>query len=224
MGEKEEAFKTALQGKRFPILTLDNKWHKLFTQAEPTPSITVLEERLNELLRRQGKLNTESKDIRNLKRKLMKDIVALRDEAEQTGQEALEKKLSDNSRLVNDCNEKLTAYEDELHDLPKEIERVNYELMLQTMAICYEKIKDNSEEIEEIAQWITQIRVELKKKVVRKQEKEQKNHELYSYMHAVFGADVIEIFDMKYNPEEHRPKLPLKKIESKEEMEKVDKP
>ena len=42
------------------------------------------------------------------------------------------------------------------------------------------------------------MRIELKKKVIRKQEKERKNQALYSYMHDIFGADVIEIFDMKY--------------------------
>ena len=42
----------------------------------------------------------------------------------------------------------------------------------------------------------------MKKKVIRKQEKEAMNHRLYSYMHDIFGADVIELFDMKYNPEE----------------------
>ena len=26
----------------------------------------------------------------------------------------------------------------------------------------------------------------------------------YSYMHDIFGADVIDIFDMKYNPEENK--------------------
>ena len=41
------------------------------------------------------------------------------------------------------------------------------------------------------------MRIELKKNIVRKQEKEIKNHELYSYMHDVFGADVVEIFDIK---------------------------
>ena len=33
-------------------------------------------------------------------------------------------------------------------------------------------------------------------------EKEMMNHQLYSYMHDIFGAEVIEIFDMKYNPDQ----------------------
>jgi hypothetical protein len=68
------------------------------------------------------------------------------------------------------------------------------------MEMCYEVLQVNSKEIEEISAWINQVRIDLKLNVVRKQEKEIKNHELYTYMHNIFGADVIEIFDMKYNP------------------------
>ena len=34
--------------------------------------------------------------------------------------------------------------------------------------------------------------------MIRKAEMEDMNHELYSYMHDIFGAEVINIFDMKY--------------------------
>ena len=54
--------------------------------------------------------------------------------------------------------------------------------------------------------------------MVRKQEKEMMNHQLYSYMHDIFGADVIEIFDMKYDPVEGRGK----KKETGQEPEDVE--
>ena len=117
--------------------------------------------------------------------------------AEGNNQKAL-KKMEDNKRLINECNERLTMYEDQLIELPGEIDRVNRELMLQTMDICYDTLKTNETEIEETAKWVAAIRVELKKRLIRKQEMEQMNQELYSYMHDIFGAEVIEIFDMKY--------------------------
>lgn len=211
MGRKEEVYEHALQNKNIPLLTLDNKWHMLFGTAETTLTIKRLEEQLNNLLKRQGKLNTESKDIRRLKKKLMDEIVPAVDELGKKYDAALEKKLNDNKRLINDCNDKLAGYKDELLELPKEIEQVNYQLMLATMDVCYEKLKENTTEIDEIGEWITKIRVELKKKIIRKQEKEQQNQELYHYMHAIFGADVIDIFDMKYNPEERAAKLAAEK-------------
>lgn len=222
MEHKDGVYKAALTDKKIPILTLDNKWHRLFTQTEPTPAISRLEQRLNELLKRQGKLNTETKEIKKLKKKLMDEIVSVRDEMEQGQSNALEKKVEDNKRLLAECNEKLEGCQDELMELPREIEKTNQELMLLTMEICYDKLQANTEEIQETAAWVAQIRVELKKRLVRKQEKEIQNHELYSYMHDIFGADVIEIFDLKYNPEEHRPKPSLKnsrKDSGKEEKE-----
>lgn len=198
MSRKDEIYSPALKEKKIPILTLDNKWHRLFTQTNPNKMILRLEEELNDLLKKQGKATTESKDIKRLKKKLMQEIVENAEgTAEGNNQKAL-KKMEDNKRLINECNERLTMYEDQLIELPREIDRVNRELMLQTMDICYDTLKTNETEIEETAKWVAAIRVELKKRLIRKQEMEQMNQELYSYMHDIFGAEVIEIFDMKY--------------------------
>ncbi len=215
MGRKEEEYEHILQDKKIPLLTLDNKWHMLFGTAETTLTIKRLEEQLNNLLKKQGRLNTETKDIRRLKKRLMDEIVPTVDELGQGHDAALEKKLDDNKRLINDCNAKLADYKDELMELPGEIERVNYKLMLATMDVCYEKLKENTAEIDEIGDWITKIRIELKKKIIRKQEKEQQNQELYHYMHAIFGAEVINIFDMKYNPEERAARIAAEKERKK---------
>ncbi len=198
MSRTDDVFKPALQDKKIPILTLDNTWHRLFTQTEPTPRIKELEAELNDLLKKQGKLNTETKEIRNLKKRLMDEIVELMDELGKQENKKTQKKLEENKRLIEECNEKLQNYGDDLYDIPKRINEVNYELMLETMEICYEQIQDNNEEIEEISKWVDEMRVELKKKVVIKQQKLQRNQNFYTYMHSIFGADVIDIFDMKY--------------------------
>ena len=191
--KKDDVYKKALEGKRIPILTLDNKWHRLFNMMEPDRELKRLEENLNSLLKLQGKMNTESKSIKKIKKKLMDEIVQLMD----CNDSASNKKIEENKRLIEECNEKLDDYQDKLLDIPAQIDEVNYHLMIRTMEMCYEVLQVNSKEIEEIGEWITKIRVELKKNIVRKQEKEIKNHELYSYMHDVFGADVVEIFDIK---------------------------
>lgn len=200
MATKDETYKKALTGKRIPILTLDNKWYRLFAMMEPDKELKRLEENLNSLLKLQGKLNTESKSIKIIKKKLMDEIVQLmeRDDA------AANKRIEENKRIIEECNEKLEDYQDRLLDIPKEIDQANYALMVRTMEMCYEVLKVNAQEIDEIGEWITQIRIELKKNIVRKQEKEIKNYEMYSFMHDIFGADVVEIFDMK---QEHIDKI-----------------
>ena len=171
---------------------------------------------MNTLLKRQGKLNTETKDIKKLKRKLMNEIVSMADEAEQGGKEDLSGKLEQHKKLVEECNERLAEYQDELLELPGEIEKLNSRLMLETMECCYRTMQENTEAIEDIAKWVAEIRVELKKRLIKKQEMEQKNHEIYSYMHDVFGAEVVNLFDMKYNPEEQHPMIPGKEQDKKQ--------
>ena len=206
MAHSENAFKEALAGKEIPLLTLDNKWHQLFTQAQTEIPAEVQrgEVKLNELIKRQGKLNTESKDIRKVKKKLMTEIMEMADLSGGNPDAATEKKMEDNRRLINECNERLEDYARELRLLPEEIAQINHKLMLITMDICYQKIAENTREIDKIEEWVKDIRIEMKKKLIRKAENEQEVFSLYSYMHDIFGAEVIEIFDLKYNPEELR--------------------
>ena len=205
MAHSENAFKEALAGKEIPLLTLDNKWHQLFTQAQTEIPAEVQrgEVKLNELIKRQGKLNTESKDIRKVKKKLMTEIMEMADLSGGNPDAATEKKMEDNRRLINECNERLEDYARELRLLPEAIAQINHKLML-TMDICYQKIAENTREMDKIEEWVKDIRIEMKKKLIRKAENEQEVFGLYSYMHDIFGAEVIEIFDLKYNPEERR--------------------
>lgn len=203
MSKSDEKFKAALDGKKIPILTLDNKWHQLFTKTEPDKQLLKLQDELNELMKRQGKAGTEIKKIKALKKKLMDEIVEKADEASSGKDKKAESKIEENKRLISECNEKLEEYEDELIELPRQIDNVNKKLMLKTMDVCYDTLKRNKAEIEETAKWITAVRIELKKRLIRKQEQELLNQELYTYMHNIFGADVIDVFDMEYlNKEE----------------------
>ena len=207
---RQEAFSAALKGKRVPILTLDNKWYRLLDD-RTRASVKGLENQLNNLLKRQGKLNTETKEIYKLKKKLMSEIMPLVDEASKTGDKSIEKKIDQNKKLVEDCNKRMESYKEELKELPRQIDQVNLQLMTITMDCCYDAMHDNTEEIEKIEAWVKEIRVELKKRLVRKQEMEQQNHQIYTYMHDVFGADVVDVFDMQYNPEKKHPVEPKRK-------------
>lgn len=189
MALDEQSFKEALSTAKIPILVLDQKWHRLFAISGKPDDIKDLEVELNELLAKQGKLNNELKELKKLKQNLMKNIVNNMDDKN-------EKVMDDNSRLINDTNEKIAADEDELLDLPNLIKDKDAELMMATMVFCYGKLRSNSEEINEIADWIKNVRVELKRNIIKKQNREINNKEIYSYMHDIFGKNVMNLFDV----------------------------
>lgn len=199
----ELVFKAALKSVKVPVLVLDQKWHRLFAISGKPESVKEKEVELNELLQLQGKLNQEIKDLKAVKNKLMQGIVVNMDGANGADASADHaKKLDDNKRLIEETNERLAADEDQLLDIPRSIKEVNEELMMLTMSFCYEKLRINANEIQEISDWITNVRVELKKNIIKKQNREINNKEIYSYMHDIFGRDVINLFDVKYEEEQ----------------------
>lgn len=206
MSRTDDIYKSALSKTKLPILTLDNNWHKLFTQTNETSDIKKLEKKLNDLLKEQGKMNTEQKKLKAVKRKLMDEIIQLAARYDERRNADVEKVLERHRQMVEECNGRLEALKEEYGTLPDEIEEVNYQLMLKTMELCYKRLEENRKEIEYYENWIRDIRVKLRENIIRKQERETSTYELYSYMHNIFGRDVIDIFDMHYNPEEYRPK------------------
>lgn len=190
---KQMDFKSALIGKTVPLLILDQKWHRLFAVHGKTDEIKTLESKLHDLLTEQSKLNTRLKELKRLKGKLLDEIVQ--------NMEEHDKKLEENKRLVDEVNEKMDECEEKLVDIPYQLRKINDELMLLSMDYFYEKIRVNQEESIEIEEWINQVRVDLKKNIIRKQNCDINNREIYAYLHDIFGAEVINIFDIKYEEE-----------------------
>lgn len=188
----EQMYKDLLKDKKIPYLVLDNKWHQLFTVEKKNRTIKKLESEMNQLLQKQGKLNNDLKDLKKLKSNLLQEI---RDNMDDPSKE---KKQEQNQKLVVEINEKIENNEDELLDMPKELDAVNRQLMIETMNVFYSLLKKNEEEITQIIDWVKVIREQVKEKMVHKTTLEEYNTMVYGYLHDVLGGDVVDVFDLKY--------------------------
>lgn len=197
--KSEQEFEEALEGKKVPILVLDQKWHRLFAIHGKTDAIKSLEVELNANLAKQGQLNSDLKELKKLKSQLMNNIVENMDDSTEGMDDKLrQKKLDEDKRLIDEINGKIENCEDELMEIPKVIQNSNQKLMIESMDYCYSKLRVNQEEAGDIEEWINQIRIELKKNIIRKQNRDINNREIYAYMHDIFGPDVLNLFDLKY--------------------------
>ncbi len=194
----EQAFLGALKGAKVPVLVLDQKWHRLFAVSGKPKNIIENEASLKLLLAEQGKLTSELKEYKKVKNNLMHGIVQNMEGVEHDKHVEEAKNLNDNKRLMEESKQKIEEIEDRLMELPVQIKAINEKLMLDTMTFCYEKLRTNASEIEEISTWITEMRIELKKNLIRKQNREINNREIYVYMNDIFGKDVMNLFDVKY--------------------------
>lgn len=197
--KSEQDFQEALKNKKIPVLVLDQKWHRLFAIHGKTDAIKSLEKEVNGLLVRQGQLNTKLKELKKLKNQLMGNIVAnMNDEKTEDQEHLRQRKLDEDKRLIDEINTQLEECEDELLDIPKLIQEANLKLMIESMDYCYSKLRVNQSESKEIEDWINQVRIDLKKNIIRKQNRDINNREIYAYMHDIFGPDVLDLFDVQY--------------------------
>ncbi len=178
---------------KIPLLILDQKWHRLFALGGKPDEVSKIEAKEGALIKREAELKQEIKDLKRVKESLLESVMNNMDSTS----DLISKKLDDDKRLLEECNERLTSSEDELLELPKMLDEVNKSLMLSTMTYCYDKLRKNTTEAEEIADWIKDVRIQLKKNIIRKNNRQINNKEIYSYMHDVFGMDVLNIFDVK---------------------------
>ena len=170
-----DEFRKALEHKKLPLLVLDQKWHRLFAIHGKTDEIRNAETELNNLLARQGKLNSDLKDYKKVKNQLMDEIVQ--------NMEGSDGNASDKEK--------------ELLELPQKMKQVNENLMILSMEYFYAKIKINTQESKEIEEWINQVRIDLKKNIIKKQNRDINNREIYAYLHDICGPQVLDLFDVE---------------------------
>ena len=189
--EFETEVREALKGKKVPILVLDSRWHTLFPKGEKPAEIQNLEDRVNELLKRQGFLVNDLKDLKKTKKKLMEGIVAGMGEREAIR----DKKSKNQQRLLLEIKERLQEESDELMDLPREIKRATEELLAVGASYCFERLANGDEQLEELNQEISEMRETLKEKVGYKADLEESMDSAYSLMHGLLGHDVMNLYD-----------------------------
>ena len=185
-----------IKDSKIPVLTLDARWNTLFQEERKNPEIRKLVKKLNELLKEQGGAVNNIKDMKVLKKKLMHNIV---DNMESSGNvsddKMRDKKQTANQKLIVDINTKLSDAEDRLMELPYEIMRVNKELLLESMILCYKRINEQTRTSKEIEEWINRITAELEEKRKQKEDIDRQVNQIYSFMHDMLGGKVLEVFD-----------------------------
>ena len=176
-----------------PILTLDERWYHLITDKLKTDEIRYWEKRLNELLKKQGQVNNDIKEVKKIKTQLIQDVVDNMQDEDNDPKKA--KVMEQNQRLIQEAKDKINSLEDEALDIPRDIVDANRNLLIETVKVCYNKINSNKEDLEVLDKWINATRVKLKKNILIKQYKEEANNRMYSSMHDILGVDVMKELD-----------------------------
>ena len=96
---------------------------------------------------------------------------------------------------MEQINAKVVENEDSLALLPVQIKRVNEELLLETLHCVYEQVDINRERIAVLDGYIENIRADLSRKLLEKQNREEYNHEIFSSLKDLVGMRPIDMYE-----------------------------
>ncbi len=183
---------------KLPILTLDVKWQAIFNNEDKSDEIAKLEKELNKVLKSQGRINNDMKDLKKLKKQLMAEIMANMDSPDES---RARKKVQKSKELIEEINDKLILLEDEELDIPSSMADINARLALESMSEMIDVLDDSQEEIDELEEWINETRAELKERVLILQKKKENNARMEKYLSDMFDSDIINEY-RKYREQE----------------------
>lgn len=195
---KSVDFSNLLSSKRIPIVVLDERWHKLYEKEPKSLRVVELEKKLNDLLKQQGRLVSEGKSLKSAKNQLMGGIVANMNVDLSPAGKLNGKKLQRSQKLIQEINGKLKETDNDLAEMPYRIKEANSKLVVEGINQCYQKLEVNADERNELDRKMNAMREELKHMIVRKQDLEEENANIYTYMHDVLGSEIMELLDQKY--------------------------
>lgn len=187
----DESLRVLLKNQKVPVLILDERWHKLFPPETKPTQIRQLETRLEDLLKEQGKLVNELKELKVAKKKLMDGVVANMGDMG----EFQDKKAKKSKDLILEMNERIEQDTERVMDMPYLIKEANQQLLVAGIKICYNKLDGKKEELEELINEINIMREILKSKAAYRLQMEQERDFIYTLMHDMLGPKIIQIFD-----------------------------
>lgn len=190
---KRNYIEDILKSKKLPVVLLDTSWHTA-KQHIQSPIIDQIEKKLQELLKEQGRLNTDYKEYTAIKQNFLKEILVLSNKAQEGDNKALEE-LNKMHQSTLGANQKIEEIEARLEAIDDEINSKNKEIVSEMIAIGYGFIDTYKQKNEALETEITELRLQLLQKTQQKKESEAFLKDIYNYLHNIVGREQIEVID-----------------------------
>lgn len=188
--EYYELILAKIKNLRLPLLTLDQKWYRLFSGKKPK-NIEQTESELNEVIKSQGRIKDEKAKLNKIKKKLMQEIMANMNLTEESDGY---KRMGKYRDLIQEANDKLVLLENDELDIPDLLREKNAQLAYETMELFYDDISDDLEEIVELEESMKELRNELRQKTELYEKKIRQTKNITNYFDNLLGPDITRMY------------------------------
>ena len=191
---KKEYVNDILKSRKLPIVLLDPLWLSAKDHIK-SKTIEKAEKELQELLKEQGRLNTEFKEYTVVKQNFLKEILVVSGKVQESNNPVALEELNKLHQSTLGANQKLEEIEARLDQIDEEINEKNKAIISEMIAVGYSYIENYKEKNEALENEIAELREQMLRKINKKKESDALLKEIYNYLHSIVGREHIEILD-----------------------------
>jgi chromosome segregation ATPase len=187
------------------ILTLDERWNKLFKIIPISAEVKRQQDFLNKLLGKEAGLYQEQKSIEPEKIKCMNRIMTLTGEAFEKNNEEAKKSLAQSKEKIEALNKRAQDIETEIYQMKDKIREANFKLLEATVRYVYDVMTVSRERQKKLDRELEQAKKRLKDLQTERQNLSTDWTEVYSFFHTLLGSDELTKLDQLFlKPEEKK--------------------
>jgi hypothetical protein len=184
------------------ILTLDERWNRLFKIIPITGKIKKYQDNLNKLIGKEAALFQEQQSIEPEKKKHMKNIIALTQEAFEKNNEQAKRSLTASKLRIEQLNKRAEELEDELLQMGSKISESNFKLLEETVKYVYNVMSKSRARKAKLESELKLLRKRLKELQIQRQNLTTDWTEVYAFFHDLLGSEELTRLDMQFLNEE----------------------
>ncbi|MDI9482791.1 MAG: hypothetical protein QM315_06365 [Bacillota bacterium] len=180
------------------ILTLDERWNKLFQIIPISAEVKKRQDSLNRLLAQESRLYQEKNSIEPEKKKVMNTIMSLTTEAFEKNNEDAKLMLQKSKQRIEALNKRSEELEEELFAKQEEIRNANFRLLEGTVRHVYSVMLKSRRKELMLEKEIDSLKKKLKELQTQRQSISTDWTVVYSFFHALLGAEELTKLDQLF--------------------------
>lgn len=197
--KSKKQFENYIDIKNLPILILDEDWLNYFKKDDKNNDIIETEEELRQLIKEQGKINDQTKQLSASKKNVLSQILTQSNDVVEKGTSSAKAKLEKSKNKVSEINNTLNDLEQQSDLLPDKIEEVNNKLFQLSVKQAYNKIGKHMKELKKYEANIDKLRAQLAEETAKKEKLEETLKSSMDFLADYIGDEGIRQLNKKYN-------------------------
>lgn len=145
---------SVLRQNNISLLTLDERWNRLFTTFPISPELEKSQKAMNELIKKEAMLKQELEQLEPNKKKAMQQIIFLTKEAFENNNKEAKNSLLSCKTEIERLNARYNVLLEEIEKSDDALKTSNFELLRDTMLYVFTTLQQNKRRADDIKQEI----------------------------------------------------------------------